>query len=468
MLRILILAAGKGKRMKSNIPKVLHKLLNKPMISWVVNTAKKLNPESIAVVLGHKAEEVRRILDEDINVFIQSELLGTGHAVMCAKDFLKFDGDVLILYGDVPNVKVETLKEMIEKHRMENNSMTILTTFLSNPRGYGRIVRNDSGKIISIIEETDADEEIKKIKEVNSGICVFKASDLINSLKYLKNDNKQGEYYLTDIVKIFLDSGKNVGTFLTEDPNEILGINDRMQLSKVERLLRLRVNEEHMLNGVTIVDPESTFIAPEVVIEMDTIIQPSTIIYGNTKIGRGCEIGPFTIIKDCTIENNVKIVQSNCEGAWIFSNTSIGPFARLRPKTTIKENVKIGNFVEVKNSIIEQDVKAGHLSYIGDSEVGEGTNIGAGTITCNYDGFMKHKTKIGKRVFIGSNSALVAPVMVGEGAIIGAGSVITEDVPNDSLGLGRARQVNKKGWAKRWREKKEKEVQGLKPKNKDA
>ncbi|MDI3472377.1 MAG: bifunctional UDP-N-acetylglucosamine pyrophosphorylase / glucosamine-phosphate N-acetyltransferase [Thermotogaceae bacterium] len=468
MFKVLILAAGKGKRMKSEIPKVLHRLLNRPMISWVIETARKLHPDEMGVVLGYKADEVQKVLSEDIKVFIQPELLGTGHAVMCAEDFLNFDGDLLILYGDVPNIKAETLEKMLSKHREESNSMTILTAFFENPTGYGRILRNESGKIVSIVEEADADEETKKIREINSGIYVFKATHLLNGLKYLRNDNKQREYYLTDLVKIFLESGQKVETFLVDNPREIAGVNDRIQLAKVEKLLRLEINYSHMLNGVTIIDPESTFIDPEVKIENDTVIYPSTFIYGNTTIGKKCEIGPFTVIKDCKIGDNVRIVQSNCEDSEIFSGTSVGPFSRLRPGTVLKENTRIGNFVEVKNSILESGVKANHLSYIGDSEVGENTNVGAGTITCNYDGYKKHRTRIGKNVFIGSNSALVAPLKVGDGAIVGAGSVITEDVPDDSLGIARSRQINKEGWARKWRMKKEKEVQGLNPEKEDA
>lgn len=468
MFKILILAAGKGKRMKSEIPKVLHRLLNKPMISWVIETARKLNPDEIGVVLGYKADEVQKVLSEDIKIFIQPELLGTGHAVMCARDFLNFDGDLLILYGDVPNIKAETLKKMLSKHKEENNSMTILTTFLENPTGYGRIVKNELDKIVSIVEETDADEETKKIKEINSGIYIFKTQHLLDGLRYLKNDNKQGEYYLTDLVKIFLESGKKIGTFLIDNSQEVIGINDRIQLARAEKLLRLEINYNHMLNGVTIIDPESTFIDPEVKIEIDTVIYPSTFIHGKTTIGKGCEIGPFTVIKDCTVGDNVRIIQSNCEGSEILSGVSVGPFSRLRPGTVLKENTRIGNFVEVKNSILEPNVKANHLSYIGDSEIGENTNVGAGTITCNFDGYRKHRTLVGKNVFIGSNTALVAPLKIGDRAIIGAGSVITQDVPDDSLGIARSRQVNKEGWAKKWHEKKKEEVQGLKPEDSDA
>jgi len=459
LFRVLILAAGKGKRMKSKTPKVLHKILNKPMIQWVVDTARSIDSDDIGVVLGYKADKVKALLDDDIKIFIQTELLGTGHAVMCARRFLEFDGNVLILYGDVPTITSETLNKFLKKHEEEKNSMTILTTVLNNPVGYGRIVRNDSNDIISIVEEVDADKEIRKIREINSGIYVFKSRDLLEGLNYLENKNKQGEYYLTDLVKIFLSLGKSVGAFVTENSVEVLGINDRVQLARIEKILRMRINEKHMLNGVTLIDPESTYIGPDVEIGIDTIIYPMTMIQGNTKIGENCEIGPFTIVKDCIIHHDVKIIQSNCVGSEIFSNTTIGPFARLRPSTVIKENVKIGNFVEIKNSTIEKGVKAGHLSYIGDSEIKEDVNIGAGTITCNYDGFKKYKTKIGKGAFIGSNSSLVAPINIGEGAIIGAGSTITEDVPPDSLALGRAKQVNKENWAKHWKNKRKKEVQ---------
>ncbi|ODN30200.1 bifunctional UDP-N-acetylglucosamine diphosphorylase/glucosamine-1-phosphate N-acetyltransferase GlmU [Fervidobacterium thailandense] len=443
-MRVLILAAGLGKRMKSKYPKVVHKILGKPMINWVIDLAKYFG--QVGVVLGHKADIVKAYVPSDVQIFIQEPQLGTGHAVMCARGFIDPKDDVLILYGDVPLLSVETVGRLVEMHKSSGNEVTVLTFVAEDPTGYGRILRK--GEKIRIVEDKDASEEIRKINEVNSGIYVFSGSFLIENLDKLKNDNAQGEYYLTDLVGL----ASKTSTVKLDDPTEVLGVNDRAQLAYLESIARQKILKNLMLSGVTIVDPTSTFIGPDVKIGIDTVIHPFTIIEGKTTIGEDCEIGPFTHIVDCTIGNNVKIIRSEAEKSIIHDNVSVGPFARLREGTVLHENVKIGNFVETKKSVIGKNSKAQHLTYLGDATVGEDVNVGAGTITCNYDGYRKHPTYIGDGAFIGSNCSLVAPVKIGKGAITGAGSVITEDVPDDSLAIARARQVVKEGWAKRKRE----------------
>ncbi|MGC9771953.1 bifunctional UDP-N-acetylglucosamine diphosphorylase/glucosamine-1-phosphate N-acetyltransferase GlmU [Fervidobacterium islandicum] len=443
-MKVLILAAGLGKRMKSKYPKVVHKILGKPMINWVVDLGKKFG--EVGVVVGHKAEIVKSYLPQDVKTYLQEPQLGTGHAVMCAKQFITAGDDILILYGDVPLLKPETIEKLAQTHARAKADVTVLTFIADDPTGYGRIVRN--GEKIKIVEHKDANEEQLKIKEVNSGIYVFSGKFLLENLDKLSNNNAQGEYYLTDLVEM----ASKVETVLLDDPVQVSGVNDRVQLAQLESVAKERILKELMLSGVTVVDPASTFVGPDVKIGIDTIIHPFTILEGNITIGEDCEIGPYTRIKDSTIGNNVKIMRSEVEGAIIENNVSVGPFARLREGTVLKEKVKIGNFVETKKSVIGKNSKAQHLTYLGDATIGEDVNIGAGTITCNYDGYKKYPTSIGDGAFIGSNSSLVAPVKIGKGAIVGAGSVITEDVPDDALALGRARQVIKENWAKMKRE----------------
>ncbi|KAF2955495.1 bifunctional UDP-N-acetylglucosamine diphosphorylase/glucosamine-1-phosphate N-acetyltransferase GlmU [Marinitoga sp. 38H-ov] len=447
-MRVLILAAGMGTRMKSKYPKVMHKLMGKELLNWVIDTAKKLNPSKIAVVLGHKSEMVEQILTEDIEIYYQKEQLGTGHAVMSAKDFINNE-DILILYGDTPLITEETLNKLVNKHMETNADATVLTTILDNPKGYGRIIKNENGKLIDIIEEADTTEEQRNIKEINSGFVIYKGEKLLYGLSKIKPNNNQGEYYLTDVPKNL----NYVETYVLEDFTEVLGINNRVQLAEAEKIMRKRTLNKLMLNGVTIVDPESTYISPDVEIGQDTIIYPMTIIFGNTRIGEECEIGPMTRIVNCEIGDFVKIIRSECEDAKIENNVSIGPYSRLRTGTYLKENVKIGNFVETKKTIINKNSKAQHLTYLGDATIGEDVNIGAGTITCNYDGINKHKTYIGNRVFVGSNTALVAPVDIQDDVLIGAGSTITENIPKGSLALGRAKQITKENWVYKKREK---------------
>ena len=438
-MKTLILAAGIGKRMKSKYPKVIHKLSGKPILSWVLDTAKKVSKD-IGIVVGHKSDEVKKIIPSWVNVFYQKEPLGTAHAVMCSKDFIDKNEDILILYGDVPLISEETIKKMLEKLRKSGSDVVILTAIFDDPKGYGRILRN--GEKITIIEDSDADEETKKIKEINTGIYIFKGKILLEVLPKIKNENVQKEYYLTDSIKMI----QKVETVTTENIYEVMGVNSRKDLIKLEEYLRRKKIEELLEDGVTILDPNTTFIHYTVNIGKDTIIYPFTFIEGYTEIGEDCEIGPMTRLIDCKIGDRVKIVRSECVGAFIENDVSVGPFARLREGTVLKSHVKIGNFVEVKKSVIGENSKAQHLTYLGDTFVEKNVNIGAGTITCNYDGKKKNPTFIENGAFIGSNTALVAPVRIGKKSIVGAGSVITEDVPPYSLALGRSRQVIKENW----------------------
>ncbi|MBT1248550.1 MULTISPECIES: bifunctional UDP-N-acetylglucosamine diphosphorylase/glucosamine-1-phosphate N-acetyltransferase GlmU [unclassified Thermosipho (in: thermotogales)] len=436
-MRTLILAAGMGKRMNSKYPKVIHEIFGKPMILWVIGTAKRFG--EVAVVLGHKYEMVEDKLPNDVRIYIQKKQLGTAHAVMSAIEFVSKDDNLLILYGDVPFISYETLKRLEKVHLESNSDVTILTAILENPSGYGRIVRDDK---IKIIEDKDADDEIKKIKEINTGIYIIKGRYLIENINKINNNNAQGEYYLTDILRFT----EKISTVITENIDEITGINDRIQLARLEKRIRKKINEKLMKEGVRIIDPDVVYIDPQVKIGKDTVIYPFTFIEGDTTIGEDCIIGPMTRIKNSKIGNNVIINRSEVEKAEVKDNVSVGPYARLREGTILDTNVKIGNFVETKKTVIGQNSKAQHLTYLGDATIGKNVNIGAGTITCNYDGKKKHPTFIEDNVFIGSNSSLVAPVKIGKNSITAAGSTITNNVPENSLAIARERQINKENW----------------------
>lgn len=413
----VVLAAGKGTRMKSDKAKVIHKIYGKEMIRRVVETAKEAGIKDIITVVGHKREEVEAVLGNSVSYAYQEELLGTGHTVMQTIPYLKDKkGKAVILYGDVPIVRTGTLQKLIAKSIKDKECATILTAMVPNPTGYGRIIRDEIGHVKAIVEEKEANEEEKAITEINSGIYCFDIQELISALEKLTPNNIQGEYYLTDVIKIMNDRELKVGAMIVEDKTEILGANDRAQLEMLTRLLRIRINQEHMENGVTIVDTNNTYIYDNVKIGVDTVIHPNTIIKSGVVIGENCEIGPNAYIREgCNIANNVKI----------------------------------GSFVEVKKANIGKGTKVPHLSYMGDCEIGEKTNIGCGTITCNYDGFKKSKTKIGSNAFVGSNVNFIAPVDVGDNTLIAAGSTITDDVPSDSLSIARQRQTNKEGWNKK-------------------
>ncbi|RRD37943.1 bifunctional UDP-N-acetylglucosamine diphosphorylase/glucosamine-1-phosphate N-acetyltransferase GlmU [Leptotrichia sp. OH3620_COT-345] len=443
----LILAAGKGTRMKSEKPKVLHEVNGMPMLKRVLKVMENIGTENNIFILGHKKDEVLKVMG-DIEYVEQKEQLGTGHAVLMAKDKLeKCKDDVLITYGDAPLLKEETLNKMKEQFYTKNLDCILLSCKVSVPFGYGRIIKKD-GNVVNVIEEKEADEEEKKINEVNTGVYIFKYDSLMEVIGKINNNNLKGEYYLTDTIKILSDMGYKLESYQIEDEEEVLGVNSKAQLAQASKILRNRKNNYLMDNGVIIIDPDTTYIEEQVVIGEDTVIYPNIIIQGNTEIGRNCKIFGNTRIENSVIADNVKIESSLIEQSNLEEGVTVGPFAHLRPKTYLKKNVHVGNFVEIKNSVLEEGVKAGHLTYLGDSEVGRDTNIGAGTITCNYDGKKKHKTIIGEKAFIGSNSTIVAPVEIGEKAFTAAGSTITKKVPEKALAFGRARQTNKEGWDK--------------------
>ncbi len=447
-LKTLILAAGKGTRMKSEMPKVIHKVNGIPMVSKIINVLAGLNPEENILILGHKKDEVLKVVGENCDYVLQTEQLGTGHAVIQAKEKLQnYDGDVMILCGDTPLLKEETLKELYQFHKNNQADTTILTSIYENPFGYGRIVK-ENGLVKAIVEEKEANDEIKKIKEVNAGVYCFNSKELFKALEKINNNNEKGEYYLTDVIGIQVSENKKVQSFILKDNMEILGVNSKVELAQAGKVLRDRKNKELMEAGVIIIDPETTYVEENVKIGKDTVLYPGVYLQGNTIIGENCEIIGNTRIIDSVLGNNIRIESSVIEESIIDEGVTMGPFAHLRPKSHLKEKVHIGNFVEVKKSTLEKGVKAGHLTYLGDAQVGENTNIGAGTITCNYDGVNKFKTVIGKEVFIGSDTMLVAPVNIGEKALVGAGSVITKDVPNNSLAVSRSKQIIKTDWRK--------------------
>lgn len=453
---VILLAAGLGKRMRSSLPKVLHCLGGKPILSYGLRTVRSLDPAKIVVVVGYRAEEVKKSLGDDPIVWIhQEEQLGSGHAVLCTqRELEEYPGDLLILSGDVPFITAETLTRLMDHHRGEGATVTLLTASVDEPRGYGRIRRNEKGEVIGIVEDADATEEQKKIREINAGIYAVSPRFLFSALRGSTQSNRQGEYYLTDIAAMACLKKEIVQTVQSENPMEILGINTREELATMERFLREGINRKWMEAGVTLLDPQSTYIDEEVKIGKDTVIGPNTHLKGRTVIGERCLIEGSAYLTDIRLGDGARlkfsVVLSQCE---VGEAAEVGPFAHLRPGAVLKRNVHIGSFVEVKNSIIDEGTKANHLSYIGDAVLGKESNIGAGTITCNYDGFEKHRTIIGDRVQVGSNTQLVAPVTIGDDAYIGAGSTITEDVPPKALAVSRVPQKHIEGWVDRFRAK---------------
>jgi bifunctional UDP-N-acetylglucosamine pyrophosphorylase/glucosamine-1-phosphate N-acetyltransferase len=449
----IILAAGKGTRMKSDLVKVLHPILGIPMLSYPIELSlNELKAKKTVVVVGHQADRIQeRFRNQRVDFALQEEQLGTGHAVLQALPFLQsFDGTVLILCGDVPLVKSETLHAFISTHRKEESTLSVLTAVVEKPFGYGRIVRNPEGWLEKIVEEKDASEEERTIQEINTGIFCVKARFLTEGLKEIGRENAQGEYYLTDLVEIAKRKGLRCSAYVAADPVEVMGINTRVDLAIASGRLRQEKLRGLMISGVTILDPETTYVDRTVKVGKDTLLYPNCHLQGATKIGERCVIEPNSKILDSIIGNDVTIrANSVITESKIEEGVSIGPFAHLRPFSEVKAKAKIGNFVEVKKSVIGRGSKANHLTYIGDSLVGEDVNIGAGTITCNYDGFEKHQTIIGNRVFVGSNVELVAPVKVGSGSSIGAGTTITKDVPEGALAISRVKQKNIKGWSKK-------------------
>jgi len=456
-IHAVVLAAGQGTRMKSKLYKVLHPVCGKPMVQHVTDTLAAMQVDDVVVVVGHGAEAVRATLGDRVAYALQSEQLGTAHAVQQAvPHLLDKEGTTFILYGDVPLLSEETLRALLVYHEEQNAAATVLTADMADPTGYGRIIRNEVGEVLRIVEHKDATDEQRAIREINTGIYCFDNKKLITALSQVKNDNVQGEYYVTDCIGILRDAGEKVVAYIAKDPDETMGVNDRVQLAQAESYMRRRINERHMRNGVTIQDPASTYIEADVVIGPDTYILPGTHLRGKTVVGADCTLGPQTDLRDMTIADRVTISYSVLVESTVGENVTVGPFAYVRPGSEIAAEAKIGDFVELKNAKIGKGSKVPHLSYVGDAEIGENVNIGCGTITVNYDGEKKHKTIVGNDVFVGCNSNLVAPVTIGDGAYVAAGSTITQDVPEDALAIARERQVNKSGYATKLPRKKKK------------
>ena len=445
----LILAAGQGTRIKSNLPKVLHKVCGKEMVNHVIDTMRTAKIDDINVIIGKGAELVKsNTISRNVSYSLQEEQLGTGHAVKCAIEFLKDKkGIVGIFAGDAPLIKSNTIEELFDTHIKNNNSATLVTSIVSDPTGYGRVVRSGD-EVIKIVEHKDCNEEELKINEMNAAIYCFDIESLLSSLEKLSNNNSQGEYYLTDVIGILKEEGKKVGA-LSIDYEETIGVNSRVQLAEAEEVLRNRINNRHMENGVTLIDPKSIYIGSDVEIGKDTIIYPGNVIEGNSKIGEEVILYPNSRISNSIISNNVEIQSSVIIDSEIGEKTTVGPFAYIRPQSIIGKNARIGDFVEIKKSTIGNNTKVSHLTYIGDAEVGEGCNFGCGTVVVNYDGKNKHKTTIGNNSFIGCNTNLVSPVNVGDNSYIAAGSTITNDVNDSELAIARAKQRNIQGWVEK-------------------
>lgn len=450
----LILAAGQGKRIKSNLPKVLHKVCGKEMVNHVIDTMRAAGLGEVNVIVGKGAELVKEgTKDRSVSYSLQEEQLGTGHAVKCAKEFLEGKKGVIAIFtGDAPLITADTVKNAVETHLREGNGATLLTSIIDNPTGYGRIIRKDN-QVEKIVEHKDCSEEELKVNEINAGMYCFDIELLLNSLEKLSNNNAQGEYYLTDVIGIIKGEGKKVGAVITEF-EETIGVNSRVELAVAERILKERINKKHMENGITIIDPSNTYIGVDVEIGQDTIVYPGNILEGNTKIGENCVLYPNSRIVNSTIGNEVEIQNSVILDSQVGDETTVGPFAYIRPESNIGKKVRIGDFVEIKKSTIGDDTKVSHLTYIGDAEVGNGCNFGCGTVVVNYDGKNKHKTIVGNNAFIGCNTNLVSPVEVKDNSYIAAGSTITKDVPEGSLAIARAKQTNIEGWVEKKSSKK--------------
>ena len=447
MFTSVILAAGMGTRMKSKMPKVLHKVCGKPLSKWVIDASKAAGADKVCAVVGHKAETVKEVLGDVCEFALQAEQKGTGHAVMQAIDVIKNSkGEVVILNGDTPLITAETINKAIEYHKNNGNQATVITAILDDATGYGRIVRDNDGSVLKIVEQKDASEEEKKINEVNSGMYVFDAQSLVYALDKITPNNAQGEYYLTDTLEILLSAGKKIGGYAISDNDEIRGINDRVQLNEAEKIMQKRINEYHMRNGVTMRNPESVYIEDGVEIGNDTEICQNVTIKSGTKIGSDCVIGSGSMLDRAVIHDGVDVLSSVILESEVDEGTHVGPFAYIRPNCHVGKEVKVGDFVELKNSNIDDGTKISHLTYIGDSDVGKRVNFGCGTVTCTYDGKKKYRTTIGDDCFVGCNTNFVSPINVGDGVYIAAGSTITEDIPENSLSIARARQVNKEGW----------------------
>lgn len=451
MKSAIVLAAGKGTRMKSALNKVMHPVLNKPMIGHIVDTLQECGVERIVVVVGHGADSVKEYLQDRVEYVVQEPQLGTGHAVMQATMLEGLSGDTIVLNGDGPCIQKETILKAFESNA--NHACTVLTSVLESGAQYGRIVRNEDGMVEKIVEAKDCSDEELKIKEINTGIFCFNNQALFEGLKEITNDNAQNEYYLTDLVEIFNKKGQKVNAMIVEDPDETMGVNDRVDLAKANAYMKHHVNELHMRNGVTIIDPENTYIDKDVVIGEDTTIYPNVHIQGKSVIGKNVTILPNSFLRNATIHDDVVIDSSKVVESSVGARSTVGPMSHLRNNTEIMEDCRIGNFVEFKNSHFGDGSKCAHLTYIGDSDFGKKINVGCGVVTVNYDGKNKFRTVVHDGAFIGSNCNLIAPVTIGENALLAAGSTITDSVEDGDMGIARARQSIKKGFGTKYKNK---------------
>ena len=453
MKKAIILAAGKGTRMKSIHPKVVHQVCGKEMVNHVIDAARSAGVGETVVVLGHGIDEVRAVVGEDVKIAVQAEQLGTGHAVMMADEYMGLDDTIMVLCGDTPLIEADTLEKFFAFHDEGGYAVSVLTTAVDDPTGYGRIIRDDQDRLVRIVEQKDANAQERAVKEINSGIYCFNGRFLKESLAKVDNNNAQGEYYLPDTIELIRNAGGLAGAYNGASIEELMGVNSRLQLSEAETTMRKRINERHMVNGVTIIDVASTYIDADVEIGSDTIVLPGCMLTKGSRIGSGCKIGPHTSIENSTIGDNTSVKKSEVIDARVGDNTNVGPFAYLRPKADIGNNCKVGDFVEVKNASFGDGSKASHLSYIGDAEVGKNVNIGCGVVFVNYDGKNKFRSIVKDNAFVGSNSNLVAPVVVEEDTFIATGSTITDDIPAGSLAIARQRQELKPGWVEKKRKR---------------
>ncbi len=449
-LAAVVLAAGKGTRMKSATVKVLHQVCGRAMIEHVLAAVQETGVQKTVLVIGQQGEQVMELLGSRVEYARQDEQLGTAHALMQTRPVLEgLADDVLVVCGDTPLLRPQTLAELCRRHKAGNNAATVLTAILNDPAGYGRVIRSTDGMVQKIVEQKDAAPDELAVQEVNTGVYCFRLPGLFEALAALQPNNAQGEYYLTDIIGYYADRGASVGAVAVDDPADVAGVNDRCQLAAAEKILRRRVLERVMLSGVTVLDPDNTYIDTTASIGMDTVIYPFTFVEGKSKIGENCIIGPASRLVDTDLGCRVTVQNSVVVGSSIGDGCNIGPFAYIRPGCVLGREVKVGDFVELKKAFLGDGTKVPHLSYVGDADVGKAVNIGAGTITCNYDGQKKSVTRIGDGAFIGSNTNLVAPLEVGTGAVTGAGSTITRDVPPGALGVARDKQKNIPDWSTR-------------------
>lgn len=450
----VVLAAGRGKRMKSKLYKVLHPVCGKPMVGHVIDALNDAGVQRTVTVVGHGSEAVQAYLGERVEYALQSEQLGTGHAVMqAAKQLAEEDGMTIVVCGDTPLIRAQSLQMLAAHHEQKQAACSILSAELEQPHGYGRIVRGDRGYVERIVEQKDCSEDEAQIREINTGTYIFDNKKLFKALQKVSNDNAQGEYYLTDVISIFHEQGEVIEALPLRHIEESIGVNDRVALAEAERLMRKRINRGWMEQGVTLIDPDHTYIGADVQIGVDTVVYPGVTLEGRCQIGESCVIGQNTQCRDAIIGDRCEIQQSVITESSVGNDVKIGPFAHIRPGSDIRDEVKIGDFVEIKNSTIATGSKVPHLSYVGDADVGEKVNIGCGVITANYDGLNKHRTVIEDGAFIGSNSNLIAPVRIEKGAYVVAGSTVTENVPADSMAIARSRQTNKEGYAQKLRER---------------